>query len=80
MILAIQHFVTFVLFSLFTCINLQKNTGQTDGPAGMDLRVEPVWLQNVTGDGIIVGVVDDGEVHLYTPMCVAVIYEALYSL
>ena len=31
----------------------------------MDLNVEKAWLQGITGEGIIVGVVDDGEwVHL----------------
>ena len=42
----------------------QKNTGQTNGPSGLDLNVEKAWLQNITGDGVVVGVVDDGE--LYT--------------
>ena len=39
----------------------QKNTGQTNGPSGLDLNVEKAWLQNITGDGTVVGVVDDGE-------------------
>ena len=42
-------------------IYLQKNTGQTNGPSGLDLNVEKAWLQNITGDGTVVGVVDDGE-------------------
>ena len=37
----------------------QRNTGQ-NGPPGLDLNVEPAWMQGVTGDGVIVGLVDDG--------------------
>ena len=43
-----------------TCISLQRNTGQTNGPSGLDLNVEPVWMQGVTGSGVVVGFVDDG--------------------
>ena len=25
------------------------------------MNVEKAWLQNITGDGVVVGVVDDGE-------------------
>ena len=39
----------------------QKNTGQTNGPSGLDLNVEKAWIQGITGDGVVVGVVDDGE-------------------
>ena len=35
--------------------------GQTGGPAGLDLNVEPVWMQGITGSGVVVAVVDDGE-------------------
>ena len=38
----------------------QLNTGQTSGPAGLDINVEPVWMQGYTGTGVVVGFVDDG--------------------
>ena len=40
---------------------MQKNTGQTRGPSGLDLNVEPVWMQGISGAGVVVSVVDDGE-------------------
>ena len=39
----------------------QLNTGQTNGPAGFDLNVEPAWMQGVTGRGVVVSFVDDGN-------------------
>ena len=39
----------------------QENTGQTLGPSGLDLNVEPAWMQGITGDGVVVGIVDDGQ-------------------
>ena len=41
---------------------LQLNTGQTEGPRGKDLNVEPVWMQGVTGSGVVVAFVDNGTV------------------
>lgn len=35
--------------------------GQTEGLSGLDLNVEPVWMQGITGSGVVVGVVDDGK-------------------
>lgn len=40
----------------------QLNIGQTAGPSGLDLNVEPVWIQNITGSGVVVSVVDDGKI------------------
>ena len=40
---------------------MQLNTGQTTGPSGRDLNVEPAWLQEITGAGVVVGFVDDGQ-------------------
>ena len=37
------------------------NSGQTNGRKGLDLNVEPVWLQGITGSGVVVSVMDDGE-------------------
>ena len=39
---------------------IQRNVGQTNGPIGLDLNVEPVWIQGFAGKGVVVGVVDDG--------------------
>ncbi len=36
------------------------NTGQQGGVPGMDLRVQPVWTNGVTGAGRLIAVVDDG--------------------
>lgn len=41
--------------------SLQQNVGQTSGPAGLDLNVEGAWIQGLTGRGVVVSVVDDGE-------------------
>ena len=41
---------------------LQLNTGSiTHGPAGNDLNVEPAWMQGITGSGVVVGIVDNGN-------------------
>lgn len=45
----------------------QLNTGQTSGPARLDINVEPVWMQGYTGSGVVVGFVDDGT---YAHCCV----------
>ena len=45
----------------YLCLIFIENTGQTNGPSGLDLNVEKAWLQGITGEGVIVGVVDDGE-------------------
>ena len=47
------------IYSLIRCTQL--NTGQTNGPAGFDLNVEPAWMQGVTGKGVVVSFVDDGR-------------------
>ena len=41
---------------------MQKNEGQTSGAAGLDLNVESVWMQGITGRGVVVAVVDDGKI------------------
>ena len=41
-------------------LSLQKNPGTLLGPAGLDLNVEPAWLQGITGRGVVVALVDDG--------------------
>jgi len=41
-----------------------KNTGQDFGivpaTAGEDINVEPVWKENITGKGVVIGVIDSG--------------------
>lgn len=41
---------------------MQSNEGQL-GKAyqGRDLNVEPAWLQGLTGEGVVVAIVDDGQ-------------------
>ena len=53
------------VYSLYPCTQL--NTGQTDGAVGKDLHVEPVWRQGITGSGVVVTVVDEGETE-HTPL------------
>jgi len=46
--------------------NLQwylRNTGQSTGPAGVDLNVLPAWQQGFNGKGVVVSVLDDGVDH-----------------
>ena len=38
----------------------QVNSGQA-GEGGRDINVEPAWLQGLTGSGVNVAIVDDGE-------------------
>ena len=38
----------------------QENSGQY-GQSGLDLNVEPAWMQGATGHGVVVAVVDDGQ-------------------
>ena len=47
---------------------MQQNTGQTSGPAGRDLNVVPVWMQGITGKGVVVSVVDDGKLFIMDPL------------
>ena len=37
-----------------------KSTGQGGAVVGLDIKIEPVWKQNYLGQGIFVGVMDDG--------------------
>lgn len=39
---------------------MQLNTGEVAGSAGNDLNVEPVWMQGITGKGVVVSVFDNG--------------------
>ncbi|MGJ3250020.1 MAG: S8 family serine peptidase [Elainellaceae cyanobacterium] len=36
------------------------STGQWGGLAGEDLNVLPVWERGITGQGVVIGIVDDG--------------------
>ena len=45
---------------------LQLNQGQSSGPAGVDINVAPVWKAGVTGRGVVVSILDDGESQLST--------------
>ena len=47
---------------------MQQNVGQTSGEAGLDLNVEPVWMQGIAGNGVVVTVVDDGELATVEPL------------
>ncbi|KII65079.1 PC3-like endoprotease variant A [Thelohanellus kitauei] len=48
---------------LFKRMWYMLNTGQSSGPAGVDIDVLPVWSQGITGKGIIISVLDDGKFH-----------------
>ena len=51
-----------VYISPHTHAHTQKNTGKVKGTASemLDMRVEQVWLQGYTGQGVTTAVVDDG--------------------
>lgn len=42
------------------CACVQFAQGEYGG-GGLDLNIMPVWCLNVTGDGVVVSIVDDGE-------------------
>ena len=44
---------------------VQLNTGQLESPRGKDLNIEPVWMQGVTGRGVVVAFMDNGTVHYH---------------
>lgn len=48
---------------LYFCILIlfQKNTGQADGQAGLDLNVEAAWAKGYTGKGVTIAIMDDGK-------------------
>ncbi|AWO97070.1 putative proprotein convertase subtilisin/kexin type 4-like [Scophthalmus maximus] len=54
-----------LLYWLCTGPNVQ---GQYSA-GGFDLNVMPVWSNNITGHGVVVSIVDDGEfdLHSYAP-------------
>jgi len=37
-----------------------KNTGQSGGTSGEDINVSPVWEHEISGNGIVIGIADDG--------------------
>ncbi|NJP06456.1 MAG: S8 family serine peptidase [Chloroflexaceae bacterium] len=39
------------------------NTGQIDGSVAEDLNVLPVWNDGIQGNGVVIGIVDDGLQH-----------------
>lgn len=45
-----------------------QNTGQTGGAPGADANVIPVWNQGIFGDGVTIGVVDDGLQHIHADL------------
>ncbi len=42
-----------------------RNTTQQGGALWIDLNVEPVWANSITGTGVTVGIVDDGLQHAH---------------
>lgn len=41
------------------------NRGQSGGTVGVDINILPVWEAGWTGDGVVIGVVDDGLEHAH---------------
>ena len=58
---------------------LQENTGQTRGPSGLDLNVEPVWMQGITGRGVVVAFVDDGNNSQSSCIIIIVVSNVLHN-
>lgn len=46
-------------------IFVKDNRGQTGGPPGYDTNVVPVWRQGITGEGVVVCILDDGLDHTH---------------
>ena len=44
---------------------VQLNRGQTGGTVGYDINVVPVWRKGITGQGIVVSILDDGIDHTH---------------
>ncbi len=42
-----------------------ENVGQTQGKSGEDVNVIPVWAQGLTGEGVVIGIADDGLEHAH---------------
>ncbi|QDU75666.1 Calcium-dependent protease precursor [Bremerella volcania] len=42
-----------------------SNTGQSGGTAGIDANISGVWDAGITGNGVIIGIVDDGLQHTH---------------
>ena len=55
------------------------NTGQTGGPAGVDINVVPVWQKGITGEGVVVAVVSDGLDHTHADLIMNYDSQASYD-
>ena len=60
-------FLYFYLFSINFTIKYeffvisQNNIGQSSGPPNLDINILPVWSKGITGRGVVVAILDDGE-------------------
>ena len=52
---------------IYKTVSLQRNNGQSTGPAGVDLNVLGAWQQGYNGKGVVVSVLDDGKNMLQCP-------------
>ena len=60
--IVVSNFFTVYLYVWYS--HGQLNTGQLGSLPGQDLNVEPVWIQGITGEGVTVGIVDDGKIKI----------------
>ena len=57
--------IDLISYCFVVVVVVQVNTGQTDGPPGVDLNLMNVWKQGYTGRGIVISVLDDGLDHTH---------------
>ena len=62
MLLTALQTVTLLVFDYSSHFFVQLNSGQTGGPVGVDANVLPVWKSGITGRGVVISVLDDGNV------------------
>ncbi|VDO10472.1 unnamed protein product [Rodentolepis nana] len=55
------------------------NTGQAEGTPGLDLNVLDAWAQNITGRGVVTGIMDDGIDYLHQDLAPNYAAEASYD-
>ncbi|VDL32218.1 unnamed protein product [Hymenolepis diminuta] len=55
------------------------NTGQAEGTPGLDLNVLDAWAQNVTGRGVVTGIMDDGIDYMHPDLAPNYAAEASYD-
>ena len=51
-----------------------RNTGQTGGTPGADINVVPAWNQGITGQGVVIAILDDGVQRAHPDLAANIFY------